>query len=578
MMNKMIKSTTALMLVGLLSLNLGCTSSAMANPDEQTQPQQPDTHAAASVTLTEDQINIVKEILSNYDSDNITVEDALAMNEEFRDAGIRGGHALNDAIESMGFDTKEIRELAPPKENRENDGPNNGDDKDPNDRPPRNEDENNISEPNKGDDKDPNERPPRNEDENNENNPNNTDDKDPNDRPPRNEDENDKARPEGQAQGYSIKQAVSDNAQLKTIAFDALAYFTGELGADSFLPPGKVSDYFGFQYFRDVDEGELGHNTQFLTRIANNVFYVLDEDQIAEMKTLAEEQTKLISQYGYERFPLMKAFRQLQEGDLPEGTTGLDLDAVKAYSAELYEIDGELSYHRAEVLGGIIRSLTDDQRAYLDDMASGSSLTWPILDDQLDKRGMGHDEHVAMMTYASEMFSWYAGDIESDTYFCPERQGTYFGSFYMKDMPAMGNPDYSISTSITGDSGEAFLNALTEEQRQLIEDLVDLQRDELLEIVETRRVIAAELREFMNSNDVDEEKVMELSRTYGELDGEIVYYYATHFAEVFESLTDEQMELFMELRNLDGYTVNGAFLYSEPIAMPEIGDIDFLFE
>ena len=27
---------------------------------------------------------------------------------------------------------------------------------------------------------------------------------------------------------------------------------------------------------------------------------------------------------------------------------------------------------------------------------------------------------VSVMTYASEMFSWYAGSVDADTYFCPE--------------------------------------------------------------------------------------------------------------------------------------------------------------
>ena len=41
---------------------------------------------------------------------------------------------------------------------------------------------------------------------------------------------------------YSIEQAVSDKAQLHTIAFDGLAFLTGDFGGDTFLPPGKVSD------------------------------------------------------------------------------------------------------------------------------------------------------------------------------------------------------------------------------------------------------------------------------------------------------------------------------------------------
>lgn len=47
-------------------------------------------------------------------------------------------------------------------------------------------------------------------------------------------------------QRYSLEQAVSDQAQLHTIAFDGLAFLTGDFALDTFLPPGKVSDYFGF--------------------------------------------------------------------------------------------------------------------------------------------------------------------------------------------------------------------------------------------------------------------------------------------------------------------------------------------
>ena len=233
------------------------------------------------------------------------------------------------------------------------------------------------------------------------------------------------------------------------------------------------------------------------------------------------------------------------------------------YTAELFEIDGLLSYRRAEVLGGIVRSLTDQQKAVPGKMVFNNSATWPELQDQVDKRSMSHTAHVAVMTYASEMFSWYAGTVEADVYFCPERHATYFGSFYMKDIPAMGNPNYSISTSLTGDSGEAFLAALTEPQRKLVTGLVDQQRADLKEIVKTRRAIATELRRFMKEESVDKDKVMALSRRYGELDGEISYFYATAFAEVAKTLTADQKKTLLKLRNLDAkYTCKGAYLYS----------------
>jgi hypothetical protein len=191
---------------------------------------------------------------------------------------------------------------------------------------------------------------------------------------------------------------------------------------------------------------------------------------------------------------------------------------------------------------------------------------------------MSHTAHVAVMTYASEFFSWYAGSVEADVYFCPERHATYFGSFYMKDIPAMGNKNYSISTSLTGDSGEAFLAALTEPQRNLITNLVDQQREALNEIVKTRRAIATELRRFMKEDSVDKDKILSLSGRYGELDGEISYCYCMAFAEVAKTLTADQKKTLLRLRNLDAkYTCKGAYLFSRPIAMPGIRNTDFLF-
>ncbi|MEI6840859.1 MAG: hypothetical protein WCK53_06310, partial [Methanomicrobiales archaeon] len=64
-------------------------------------------------------------------------------------------------------------------------------------------------------------------------------------------------------QAYTMEQTLSDQAQEATIAFDALAFLTGQACSDTFLPPGKVADYAGFQYLRDNDATQMGHNTDF---------------------------------------------------------------------------------------------------------------------------------------------------------------------------------------------------------------------------------------------------------------------------------------------------------------------------
>jgi hypothetical protein len=493
---------------------------AMAQPASGERPPAQD----KAQTLTDQQKATVKSILSKYSPTALTADDVRAIHEAFRAAGLRGGPAMSDAIREAGFDPETLRKLAPP--------PDRPGDKRPEGAQPSGsvEDKGNAG----------------------------------------------KGRT-GAGGGYSLEQAISDRAQLTTIAFDALAFMTGDMGCNTFLPPGKVSDFFGFQYMRDIDAGEMGHNTSFLTRIANNMLAVLNDNQKQQLIALAKEQEPGIKELAYKRFPLIKAFGRLRDGDLPAGTTGLNEAAVKRYSADVYAASGQLAYRRAQVLGGIVRSFDAGQKATLGKLVFGNSGTWPEMDDQVDKRSLSHEAHVAVMTYASELFSWYAGSVEADVYFCPEGHGTYFGSFYMKDMPAMGHAGYAISTTITGNSGEQFLAALSGQQRQLVSGLLDGQRKDLGEIVSTRRAIAEQLRRFMTTATGDREQVAVLARRYGELDGEISRLYATAFARVYKTLTGEQKSALAQLRGNVSSTCNGAFLYSQPIVMPAIPNTDFLF-
>ena len=379
---------------------------------------------------------------------------------------------------------------------------------------------------------------------------------------------------------YTIEQSVSDEAQRNTIAFDGLAFVTGSLGAQSFLPPGKVADFSGFQYLRDNDATNLGHNTDFVTIVAFNMLNILTADQVNQLVASAGEQVQQINEFAYQRYPLLKAFRRQFDGDLPAGTTGLDSSAVVAYTAGLYRLDGQISYRRARLMGGILASLTPAQKASLDALKALNGVgNWNrTLADPLQSLHLDHDVNVAVMTYASEMYSWYAGSVEADTYFCPERHGTYFGSFYLKDWPAMGNPNYTINEQLTASAGQDFLAALPVSQAARVTGLVDAQRSALLEMVERRRDIATQLRRFMTGAAVDSAAILALSARYGELDGQIGYAYATRFSAVAHALSAEQTAAVGALADSLGYvSPAGGFLYSSPIAMPAIANTDVFF-
>jgi hypothetical protein len=166
---------------------------------------------------------------------------------------------------------------------------------------------------------------------------------------------------------------ISDEAQSMTIAFDGLAFVTGDFCAQTFYPPGKVADFFGFQHLRDNDPSGLGHNTEFTTLTADPVLAMLTDAQVATFVALAQQEQALSDAYGYARFPLARAFRRLADGDVPSGAPTLSRDAVKAYSASLFAIDGQMSWLRARAYASVLGSMDATQRAVLDAMKGRGS-------------------------------------------------------------------------------------------------------------------------------------------------------------------------------------------------------------
>lgn len=380
----------------------------------------------------------------------------------------------------------------------------------------------------------------------------------------------------------TITQSISDEAQRNTIAFDGLGFLTGSLGADSFFPPGKVADFWGFQYLRDNDPRQMGHNPRFLTSAAFNMWSILTTAQRAQLLALANRQVSSINDYAYQRFVLMKAFRRLLEGDVPAGSLGLDKTAVKVYSKQLYHLDGQMSYDRAQVMGGILASLTPTQTTYLNiKMVGKAMLDWPAVTEPSDMQGLSREVKEALMTYAGDMYSWYVGSIDADVYFCPERHGTYFGSFYLKDTPVM-NTGGSIDPNLTATAGMSFTATLNPAQAALVTGLVDIQRPSLYEIVDRRRDISSLLRGFIAGQAVISTAVLSLADRYGELDGEIIYNYATNFAAIKKTLSSAQKTDLAALRkkllgDFPPIPDPNAYRYSDQIAMPSIPNTDFLF-
>jgi hypothetical protein len=59
--------------------------------------------------LTDDQKKTIADILSKYDSKNVSTDDAKSIFEAFREAGIKPAKGMKEAIEAAGFNADDLR-------------------------------------------------------------------------------------------------------------------------------------------------------------------------------------------------------------------------------------------------------------------------------------------------------------------------------------------------------------------------------------------------------------------------------------------------------------------------------------
>ena len=59
--------------------------------------------------LTQDQQNKIQTILSQYDPENVSTEDAKAIFQSFKDAGIKPARGMKEVIQAAGFDAEDLR-------------------------------------------------------------------------------------------------------------------------------------------------------------------------------------------------------------------------------------------------------------------------------------------------------------------------------------------------------------------------------------------------------------------------------------------------------------------------------------
>ena len=223
---------------------------------------------------------------------------------------------------------------------------------------------------------------------------------------------------------------------------------------------------------------------------------------------------------GLSRFIPITLFRKYYNK-----TRNLSKTELEQWSNSFWTLDGQLAIQRSQVMGNILYSMSSESKNYIDINIKGKSMiNWPSV-EMPDFRSITNNNNIktAILTYAGDLLSWYLGNITTDTYFCPERFQTMFGSFYVKDAPAVGNINYTISSNLTANSGISFNNVLNTVQQNLMANITTINIIMLKKIVELRKKISTELRNSISNSTLNITNILFWSQRIGILDADINY-------------------------------------------------------
>jgi hypothetical protein len=378
-----------------------------------------------------------------------------------------------------------------------------------------------------------------------------------------------------------IGQTLGKAGQVNTLAASALGWFTGDLCADTFFPPGELIDFWGFQYLRDTDADEMGHNSNFAAKATYAVVNVLNTTQKMWLLDLAYAQAgqlgisslslanKTSATYDaavYGRLPFQLAVRDAR-------ALNMNKTRVMAYSGEMYASMGRLAIERAKLYARLWKSLNSSQMTLLDSYTSFNHLPNKTVDSTASKVN-GQWIGLLYGTFAGDFLAWYKGNSVADAYFAPERVASYFGLFYMKDIISLQMNAYGVSTTIsseiTGDYGENLRNQLTNAQDWNMDHLLDLELPHAYQYYYARVNATRLLRQFLSVGYADEALILSLAREMGEHDGAISYYASMALNNISRSLDSTQLASFASIKQSGIPACSGYWYLSYNYPMPAV--------
>ena len=261
---------------------------------------------------------------------------------------------------------------------------------------------------------------------------------------------------------------LESRPEQNTFGYAGLAWLTDNLCSDSFLPPGKIGEFMGFQFIRDSEPNGLGHNSQFSDYISQYIFTKLTDGQLALLASLANDPSHLNTTKFVltSRADMSNSLRKLLLSS--DKLSYLNLDAVAKVYGEIQQSNGLIILERAKKIGSIIRDMSQTLKAEIKEFFSPFLLNTSNLSSIKDEsrqrfkvlgippginttlwNGLPWRDDSLMVTLGNQLMAWLTDDV--GVYFAPEVSSCFaFSLVYFLCAPSSELLFAPLYVNITG--------------------------------------------------------------------------------------------------------------------------------
>ena len=327
---------------------------------------------------------------------------------------------------------------------------------------------------------------------------------------------------------------VDAKKQLQAVASRTLTWLTGSSEQNAYVSVGRLANFFGFIKFRVAS----GHS---LTRSSagQETYALLTESQRKRLVELHAEQMETLQSVVLARQQVNHSLESILVGEQ------LDKEQFLTIAEDYSEHEAELGRVLAIGLGEIATTLSKSQIEEMREMRlrylSGKSGKFKLPRDEKSLlRGMDKTSNQEFWNLTSRLLTWVTGTPEDNDFETVGKPSQHFGFVSLRM-----ESGHSVQRGVVANEVQEIL---TEEQITLLKDCVSKEIKFFEEFLQKRGQLLREFEQSLEGKQIDKERVHQLARVVGRIEGIMTLGQATAILSVRDLMTNKQAEELLALR------------------------------